>query len=552
MKRLVCASARAPRMRASRGRGYTIVELLTATVLTLMLMAALVNIFGMLGRSINDSRATLEMTSRLRAAKNVLQIDLKGLTVVMSPPRHPKEGEGYFEAIEGNVGPVIPPFVIAVDSESGLNDTTVGDYDDILLFTTRSRGGPFTGRNQDGTIRSYEAEVAWFVRGRTLYRRVLLVAPQLMSSLDGDNDGVVDSDDLVDTSGGTHSFHEWYDLSARPQAATFGSDAGWVLNTLGDLTKRENRFAHRLHPTLDVFPFDVRRWGQLQLPTLRECSDPLWMTWTDLTPFPPVADWAVPAWASYPPPTDPPIDLWLNPHPWSNVDPTTGTWTAYPNGSRIAEDVILTNVIGFDVKVWDPSAPVFRGVSDNGTPTNLADDIRVPSVLVTPGDPGYPLALAHFWEEMAKAPASRVVAYLPVGSTNGFLSGARWGAYVDMNYSAYPAAMYGVPIGWNSTFSGRGQTAKSGLAGIYDTWSYHYEHDGVDQFSDGVVDVATDGFDNNSVGTTGYGIVDDPTELETVPPYPVPLRGIQIKIRTFEPDSRQVREVTVRADFAPK
>ena len=31
--------------------------------------------------------------------------------------------------------------------------------------------------DQSGTIQSDVAEVAWFVRGRTLYRRVLLVAP---------------------------------------------------------------------------------------------------------------------------------------------------------------------------------------------------------------------------------------------------------------------------------------------------------------------------------------------------------------------------------------
>ena len=34
--------------------------------------------------------------------------------------------------------------------------------------------------------------------------------------------------------------------------------------------------------------------------------------------------------------------------------------------------------------------------------------------------------------------------------------------------------------------------------------------------------------------------------------YPVPLRGIQVKIRTFEPDSKQVREVTVIQDFLPQ
>ena len=58
-------------------------------------------------------------------------------------------------------------------------DTTVGDFDDILMFTTRSTGRPFVGKCAAARqpIQSDVAEVAWFVRGRTLYRRVLLVAP---------------------------------------------------------------------------------------------------------------------------------------------------------------------------------------------------------------------------------------------------------------------------------------------------------------------------------------------------------------------------------------
>ena len=45
------------------------------------------------------------------------------------------------------------------------------------MFTTRSSGQPFVGKLSGGTVQSYVAEVAWFVRGRTLHRRVLLVLP---------------------------------------------------------------------------------------------------------------------------------------------------------------------------------------------------------------------------------------------------------------------------------------------------------------------------------------------------------------------------------------
>jgi hypothetical protein len=57
---------------------------------------------------------------------------------------------------------------------------------------------------------------------------------------------------------------------------------------------------------------------------------------------------------------------------------------------------------------------------------------------------------------------------------------------------------------------------------------------------------AVNGFDDS-----GNGVVDSAAELLTAPPYPYPLRGIQVKIRVFEPDSQQVREVTVVQDFLP-
>jgi hypothetical protein len=46
--------------------------------------------------------------------------------------------------------------------------------------------------------------------------------------------------------------------------------------------------------------------------------------------------------------------------------------------------------------------------------------------------------------------------------------------------------------------------------------------------------------------------VDDPGERETKPPYPCALRSIQVRIRTFEPDSRQIRETTILQDFMPQ
>jgi len=117
-------------------------------------------------------------------------------------------------------------------------------------------------------------------------------------------------------------------------------------------------------------------------------------------------------------------------------------------------------------------------------------------------------------------------------------------------------------------------TITAARSAVYDTWSTHYEYDGIDQDGDSYVDEGTDGIDNpvndNNVPvsatypegidytvspyaqTSGtyraYG-VDDYNEQEAVPPYPSPLKGVQIRIRVFEPDSRSIREVTIVQDF---
>jgi type II secretory pathway pseudopilin PulG len=429
-----------------RPPAYTLVEILVAMAITMILLAAVVQLFAKVGESITDSRSMLEASERLRSAAARLQMDLQGKTVALLPPRNPADGEGYFEYIEGPVvqgpsgdvgGPPLP-----VNSEISGNplDTSAGDFDDILMFTTQSNGRPFVGMFNYGTaatpdvrsIQSDVAEVAWFIRGRTLHRRQLLVAPGVS---------------ITDLPAG---FYARNDLSVR-----LSSGGILTANTLGDLTRRECRFAH----LSAQFPFNARVWGNLGLPTLRECSDLNWNA----------GIWSGSATTTYP---DNRVDFWANSGtyaPFSDSMISDGSGNTY-SGTRIADDVILTNVIGFDVKAWDPGA----------------------------------------------------------------------GAYVDLG------------SGSAQLFAGNGDS-RSQLAGgparVYDTWSTHYENVGLTGFDATTYPPgrSTNGFDDD-----GNGIVDDEAEKITSPPYPVPLRGIQVKIRIFEPDSRQIRELTVVQDFLPK
>ena len=56
----------------------------------------------------------------------------------------------------------------------------------------------------------------------------------------------------------------------------------------------------------------------------------------------------------------------------------------------------------------------------------------------------------------------------------------------------------------------------------------------------------------NGIDDDGNGVVDDPNERESRPPYPTPLRGIKVTIRVYEPSSKQVRQMTVVQDFLPE
>jgi hypothetical protein len=260
-------------------------------------------------------------------------------------------------------------------------------------------------------------------------------------------------------------------------------------------------------------------------------------------------------------------------------------------GGRTGEDIILTNCIGFDIKAWDPGAPILN--------VNTGGNYRI----VLPGDPGY----------LRELPTST----LPASPANP-VERVSYGAYVDLNFMgrlamqsfganepqnadvqkkvAKPSYLntiqttgepepwfYGagdhrsglrghVPDGNDLTVWDNPDSTPSGealtdvrtwaLPSVYDTWSSHYESDGVNQDNDALADEGTNDLDDPVVmdvnnaqfgqhlasGTLDY-VADDPDELETSPPYPVALKGLQVKIRVYEPDSQRVRETTVVHEF---
>src|SRR5689334_11404316 len=89
-----------PRGRGSEG-GFTLVEMLVAMVLTLLLVTAIAEFYAIVGDSVKDGRAMIEMGGQLRAAVQRLKADLDLITVTVAPWTDEASASGYFEYFEG-------------------------------------------------------------------------------------------------------------------------------------------------------------------------------------------------------------------------------------------------------------------------------------------------------------------------------------------------------------------------------------------------------------------------------------------------------------------
>lgn len=425
----------APRCLSASRAAMTLVEMMVATTMTLIIMGIVAQLFGMMGKSVSGSRSTMDMSGQIRGVAHQLRTDLSGITVETVPPVPPERDSGYLEIVEGPM----------TDIPTGPTPLT-GDCDDVLMFTTRSLDAPFTGRFWNAPtvsrIESPTAEVAWFCRRSpvsalsdgtilyTLYRRQLLVMDYvgLAPFLANGNSIPYTAIAALD-----------YDLSLRREGAAL------YPNSLGDLSKRENRFLHNIAGavTAAAFPFDIS-------------------TLVTATGF--------------------------NGH-------LTGA--ASDGQVRDGEDVILANVIAFDVKVFDSQATIAGG--------------GVRGEYVDLGGAGTPVAVG------TPFPTAGIAGFSTLGSRVS---------------NAPRNAVLGLPT--------------------YDTWSTHYESNGLNEDNltpgDLLVDEGTNGSDDSSPAD---GVPDDPAERETSPPYPTALRGIEISIRCYDAQSRQVRQVTVRHTFVP-
>lgn len=157
----------------SNRSGYTLIEILLAVTLGLILMLGVVEIFAMVGDYVHNSQAIMELDNKVRSAQLSLQNDLSRYTCKMTPPADPMAAEGYFK-IEEECDSFAPAAQIGSEL---LNDNLLGDNNDVLRFTIHDVDNPFVGRAGDKTYLSPDAEVVWYVKGTSLYRRVNVLVP---------------------------------------------------------------------------------------------------------------------------------------------------------------------------------------------------------------------------------------------------------------------------------------------------------------------------------------------------------------------------------------
>ncbi len=483
-------------------RGLTLVELMVASTLGLLLVIGVLEAFRQITDSVTKGRATVQISGQLRNITNVMRADFQGITVQAVPNTVAGAGMGYFEIVEGidNDFVITPPNTVpaAVDNLSG-------DTDDVIMFTSRRLDNPFSGRIEGrllGSTRAFEiiespnAEIIYWLEPRN--------TEFLRDGLDNNGDGTADEPIEGQLGLLSHNGMPLATLRRRallirpdlngPQGVLMqpngtpypASSAAFFLNlndisirinpngtisanSLADLTLRQNRVAH--------IPAGV----------INNNVD-----------------------ANFP-------------YPFSH------TRVPFQSGVAMGEDVIMDQVIGFDLRVFDPDTLVLTAPTQD--------------VALTPSDPGYESALSS---------GAR-----PVGK----------GAYVDLGYAVpYTLVNNGATL---SFFSWQPRT-KSQLSAVtlpgmvtaknqqyfqfgnyrtYDTWTIEYERDGLDQNSNNLIDEGLDGIDNPNIGRYG---VDDNLEAETEPPYLYPLRGFQVIIRAFQNSQQQMRQFTVSHDFTPE
>jgi prepilin-type N-terminal cleavage/methylation domain-containing protein len=408
-------------------RGFTLVEMLVSTAIVLLMLVMFAQIYQGATSTVIEQRGLAQTDARARMLENILRSDLRKLSYRQASTaanRQPSATSGTVQSQAQPLG-IVPLFAgDRVDSRQrgylyiAENDPTL-DTEDVLQFTvfieevTRDPDTqPFVGRaaqigrpagtagagsfnaadlNQpdyddgvagNGATRSRAAEIVYFLRAGVLYRRVLLLRDPLPAVLNAGPDPSIaltnaanGGEELVpgdydntnadlSNAGGSGTFGDFwndFDLSAVHIGHVHFNSIASLNNALGDVNEPialpEHRFGFRPNgqprefitggtSAADFFGrFTHRETSHEEFSwPAQQANNPLDTTTTMLG-----------------------FDATL---PGRVIENLTATVTY--DGPRAGEDILMTNVDAFDVKVWDAGASDY--VDIGGTTADDFDD----------------------------------------------------------------------------------------------------------------------------------------------------------------------------------
>jgi len=416
------------------------------------------------------------------------------------------------------------------------------------------------------------------------------------------------------------AFQERYDLSVRLEFdPLLGSAPGrWkiVANTLGDLTKRENRYEHHFYRRSGgrEYPYAVASSGSeysggnvmvVLDPEVRDDVSgpgPYQAGIANLTSATGINNFVASFTADKTLINN--ATRRLANRPYAYVDANSEALATARvmlnddgeivrilpglvplSGDRRGEDVMLTDALGFDLRVYDPGAPLFAHrdtetvleptdpawtaayMSDDNLNTNGSSSIGRNNA----GNPQFPFVGQGAYVDLGygfDARRQALVPPLPTQLPSPQFASAFSTAMVPWFFTA--RALSDVYLDARPTVDKWRSQLAPGYA-VFDTWSFHYENNGLNEDHDTdasgnpMVDEGTNGLDDRDPRIAGSAVdkvdhvndiaalgPDDVGERETVPPYDKPLRGVQVLLRLYERDSRQVRQVSVNQSFVPE
>ncbi|QDV27856.1 prepilin-type N-terminal cleavage/methylation domain-containing protein [Aureliella helgolandensis] len=121
--------------------GFTLIEVLIATAVTLLMMVALARIFKDIGDSMQQGRSALQLNNSLRSVAYRVRTDLQNLTITPNPPADGSTGMGYMQYFDG---PQTDYSTLLLSSATGAN--RIGDVDDIFMGTARAGDVWYSGK----------------------------------------------------------------------------------------------------------------------------------------------------------------------------------------------------------------------------------------------------------------------------------------------------------------------------------------------------------------------------------------------------------------------